>query len=333
MLPNAERRLSPGVSPQPAKAGDPLRPSSGTNVGRHYGATEGAFLFRDPPISPNNLTGPGPAETGDGSFGEDTTMLDDHDDHTGKVLVHFPSEETGIIDHDGWCTPEQAKEYEEGRAHMAKLRKQSEARRRRASKRYAVKPTERRRKALLDAILRITSLCSSHVRADKLVMAALWEPAEIWWPAFFGDWTACDAGSWRWKNILLDKFRSLRDAGQSAIPYLNADDREFYDSLPELIEVWRGADRRTLRNFPWTTDPAVAEFFAVHRRGWPFPNPVIGRAFIKKSDVFAAINGKDGRGEQEIILDPRRLRKLTIEDVSHIECGKARLARKLAEAA
>ena len=252
-------------------------------------------------------------------------MLGDHDDHTGMVLVHFPSEETGMIAHNAWCTPEIAKRFEEGRAAMAKLRKQSEARRRRASDRYAEKPTPRRPKALLDAIGRITSYCSSHVRTDKLVMAAILEPAEIWWPAFLDDWAACDAGSWRWKNILLDKFRGLRDEGQSAIPYLNAEDREFYDSLPELVEVWRGADRRTLRNFSWTTDPAVAEFFAVHRRGWPFPNPVIGHAFIRKADIFAVLNV---HGESEILLDPRRLRKLTIEDVSHIECGKPRQPRK-----
>jgi hypothetical protein len=154
------------------------------------------------------------------------------------------------------------------------------------------------------------------MRTKKLIMAAIWEPAEIWWPAFFNDWTVCDAGSWRWHIILLDKFRRHRDAGQSAIPYLDAESREFCNSLPELIEVWRGADRRTVRNFSWTTDPKVAEFFAVHRRGQPFPNPVIGHAFIRKADIFAALQD---RNESEIILDPRRLRKLTIESAAHIK--------------
>lgn len=250
--------------------------------------------------------------------------LPEGESREGKLLVHFPSEETGMIDHYAWCSPEQAASYEEGRRAMAQKRKRAQARRRRASDRYAENPTPRRRKAVLDAIGMITSLCSSHVRADRLIMAAIFEPAEIWWPAFLENWVSCDAGSWRWHIILLDKFRRLRDAGQYATDYLDADDREFYDSLPELIEVWRGADRRTLRNFSWTTDPATAEFFAVHRRGHPFPNPVIGHAFIRKADIFTAING---RGEKEIILDPRRLRKLTIEDVSHIKSGEPRLAR------
>jgi hypothetical protein len=241
---------------------------------------------------------------------------DEGDEHAGKMLIHFPSEETGLIAHDCWCTPEMAKFILDGRVYRAKLGKRNKARLRRASERYREYPTARRRKALLDAISRITSLCQSHIRTDKLVEAAYWEPAEIWWPAFLDDWSVCDAGSWRWHICLLDKFRRLRDSGQHAIPYLPAHDREFYDGLPELMEVWRGADRRTIRNFSWTTDPKVAEFFAVHRRGQPFPNPVIGHAFIRKADVFAAIAG---RNEKEIILDPRRLHKLTIESAAHIK--------------
>ena len=155
------------------------------------------------------------------------------------------------------------------------------------------------------------SVVTSHIRTEKLVMAAMWEPAEIWWPAFLDDWSICDAGAWRWHIILLDKFRRLRDMGHSAIPYLDAESLEFYNSLPEMIEVWCGADRRTVRSFSWTTSKATAEFFAVHRRGQPFDNPVIAHAFIRKADIFAAL---PDRNESEIILDPRRLRKLTIED-------------------
>lgn len=239
----------------------------------------------------------------------------DHAEGDGKVLLHFPSEETGLIAHDCWCPPELAKQILDGRAYRAKLEKRNEARRRRASERYRENATPHRRKALLNAISRITMLCQSHVRTDKLIEAAYWEPAEIWWPAFLDYWPMCDAGSWRWHIWLLGKFRGLRDSSQQAIPYLPADDRKFYDSLPELIEVWRGADRRTIRNFSWTTDPKMAEFFAAHRRGAPFPNPVIGHAFIRKADVFAAIAGN----EKEIILDPRRLRKLTIDSAAHIK--------------
>ena len=54
----------------------------------------------------------------------------------------------------------------------------------------------------------------------------------------------------------------------------------------------------------------------MHRRGRPFPNPVIAHAFIRKADIFAV---SQARNEFEIILDPRRLRKLTIESAAHIK--------------
>ena len=81
---------------------------------------------------------------------------DEGDEHAGKVLIHFPSEETGLIAHDCWCTPEMAKRILEGRTYRAKLEKQNEARLSRARQRYHDNPTSRRRKALLEAVARIT---------------------------------------------------------------------------------------------------------------------------------------------------------------------------------
>jgi len=232
------------------------------------------------------------------------------------VTVHFPSELTGMVPHDAQMSKEQAAQILEGRRKYAIYQRQIRVRLRKASAAYKENPTARRRKALLRAIFDITSACSSHIRTDKLIEAAWYEPPEIWWPEFFDAWSMCDAGAWTWRSWLLFKFRT----SQPAIPYLDDEDREFYDSLPELIEVWRGADRRTVRNFSWTTDKTTAEFFAVHRRGRAFRDPVIAHAFIRKADVFAAIGGQ---GEREIILEPRRLRKLTIESVAHIKQGDA----------
>ena len=117
--------------------------------------------------------------------------------------------------------------------------------------------------------------------------------------------------------------RHARDAGRWQVPphprpspaleYMPPEIRTAYDALPDLIEVWRGTDRKRVRNFSWTTKPEKAEFFAVHRRGMPFPNPVIAHAFIPKEHVFYADNG---RNEAEVVLDPRRLRKLTIESAA-----------------
>ena len=221
------------------------------------------------------------------------------------VTVHFPSELTGMVPGDAQMPKEDAEKILDNRRWYTIYQRRIRVRLRKASAAYKENPTPRRRKALLGAIFDITSAWSSHIRTDKLIEAAWREPPEIWWPAFFDAWSVCDAGAWAWRSWFLHKFRT-----QPAIAYLDDEDREFYDNLPELIEVWRGADRRTVRNFSWTTDKKTAELFAVHRRGRAFTDPVIAHAFIRKADVFAAIGG---RGEREIILEPRRLRKLTIE--------------------
>ena len=120
----------------------------------------------------------------------------------------------------------------------------------------------------------------------------------------------CD-NSWGYSRIVLGM---MRDCGP-ALEYMPPEIRAAYDALPYLIEVGRGTDRKRVRNFSWTTKPEKAEFFAVHRRGMPFPNPVIAHAFVPKAHVFYADNG---RNEAEVVLDPRRLRKLTIESAAHL---------------
>jgi hypothetical protein len=196
----------------------------------------------------------------------------------------------------------------EGRRKFAVLVREAKQKRELASDLYRRKPTPRRRATLIRAINNCTSYCNSHERTERLIEAAFAEPPEVWWPAFLDTWPMCDAGSREWKLFLLHKFRTCRDVGKHAFDFMPDDEREFYNSLPDLIEVWRGADMSTVRNFSWTLDPVKAEFFAVQRRGPRFPDPVIGHAFIKKSDVLVTIAG---RGEKEIILDPRRLRKFT----------------------
>jgi hypothetical protein len=189
------------------------------------------------------------------------------------VRVHFPSEESGMIEDWSMCTPEMAALIEYGRRCRKQLRKKDEAAVWRSARRYRAKPTPKRAKAWLHAISARCGHCSSHIRTDMLMETTMVAPAEIFWPAFIEQWASCDAGSWRWSTILLRQFRRFRDTGKPATQFLDPADElqkkdlDFYSGLPNLVEVWRGADRRTLRCFSWTTNPAVAEFFAVHRRG------------------------------------------------------------------
>jgi len=188
-------------------------------------------------------------------------------------------------------------------------RQRLQDRRAKESAAYLKKPTERRRIKLIEAIRNCTSLCNSEERAEIMMLAIMGEPSEIFWPVFLIDWPACDR-SWKWSWVILNLMRGHRDNGNPAIPYMESDDRDYYDDLPELVEVWRGTDRKRVRNISWTTDRKVAEKFATGMRGGAFPDPVIAHAFIPKQWVFYASND---RSEEEVVLDPRRLRKLTIE--------------------
>ena len=186
-----------------------------------------------------------------------------------------------------------------------------------ASELYRDQPTAQNRAALIDAIGNRTPLCNSHERAGVMVSMLYLEPPEIFWPVFMDTWPICD-DSWYYSGIVLGMMRDHKPA----LEYMPPEIRAAYDALPDLVEVWRGTDRKRVRNFSWTMKSEKAEFFAVHRRGAPFPNPVVAHAFIPKEHVFYADNG---RNEAEVVLDPRRLRKLTVESAAHLalEWGKA----------
>jgi hypothetical protein len=191
-------------------------------------------------------------------------------------------------------------------------RQRRQDRRVKASDAYRKEPTDRRRVALLQAIQDCTSLCNSEERAEIMFFAIVGEPAEIFWPTFLIDWPSCDR-SWQWSRHILALLRVHRDAGNPATEFIEAEAPDggiFHEDLPDLIEVWRGTDRTRVRNMSWTTDRKVAETFATGMRGGAFPDPVVAHAFIPKQWVFYASND---RSKAEVVLDPRRLRKLTIE--------------------
>ena len=105
-------------------------------------------------------------------------------------------------------------------------------------------------------------------------------------------------------------------------PFLAEADPEFYDSLPETLTVYRGADRSCIEaGVSWTTDRHVAEGFARGHRLLFNPDPVVATATVRKSEIFAATNG---RQESEILCLP---------DIERIEpFGTAASHRKEAEA-
>jgi hypothetical protein len=143
-------------------------------------------------------------------------------------------------------------------------------------------------------------------RLEALLRLVERQPSRVFWPAFIEGWPNCDA-TWLCQRELLKLLRAhhAEDPGPG---YLPGDCREFFDGLPDPVEVFRGCSRPRIQGASWTTNRAVAEGFARGHRGIRVPDPVIASAVIPKEVIFAAFTD---RQESEIVLDPRRLAKLS----------------------
>jgi hypothetical protein len=119
------------------------------------------------------------------------------------------------------------------------------------------------------------------------------------WQIFQRGWTCCDAVSPR---VIDDIMKVLLATSARGTDFLKGKDREFYDSLPTKVTVYRGAPRGSRGGISWTTDIAIAREFAEGHRGMYVPDGVIFERVIKKSDILTVSMDRD---ESEIILKPR----------------------------
>jgi len=84
-----------------------------------------------------------------------------------------------------------------------------------------------------------------------------------------------------------------------------------FQAAPAEITVYRGCEAGRERGLSWTFDPSIATKFA-HGKRVPNANPTLVTAVIPKQHVFAVILD---RSEKEIVLDPRRLRRVRKEAI------------------
>jgi hypothetical protein len=139
---------------------------------------------------------------------------------------------------------------------------------------------------------------NSHASCEAMVRLLVGRAPEVFWPALRDVWPACD-DTWKWKNFLLDLMLS-----QKIRPNL-----ERIKKWP--VRIHRGCTRARIRGLSWTIDRAVAEKFARGYLGIPVPDPVIAVAVVEREAVFVALHE---RNEGEVLIDPRRLRKLVVRD-------------------
>jgi 5-methylcytosine-specific restriction endonuclease McrA len=160
---------------------------------------------------------------------------------------------------------------------------------------------------LLDNIVNNASSVSAVVyRCNKpywIQIATMLRPVvpEEEWPGLAkGVWTATEFPHQQTNAVLITLFKGVP-------PALLMDERDYmaYERLPKNITVYRGLQGKRARvdGLSWTLDLNTASWFA-NRFG---QHGQVFKAVIPKKEVFFFTNA---RGEQEVVLDPRELRKV-----------------------
>lgn len=141
-------------------------------------------------------------------------------------------------------------------------------------------------------------ILSSEERAPRLVgLLAQASPATFWailaaeWPSFDATWGVADL------YMLL-----MRRHAAAAPRNLPGNGDEF--------KVYRGGTAARALGLAWTLDIATARGFAHGHRSIRVPDPIIATATVSREDAYLFL---DDREEQEVVLDPSRLRGLRIE--------------------
>jgi hypothetical protein len=161
--------------------------------------------------------------------------------------------------------------------------------------------------------------CSSYERTDRLgwiMVGASPSPSELLERSrrclrIFLEWgNMCDA-PWPWRSVFA---RALRAACSQIdlAEVLQPEARGWLLAAPPLVSVFRGCDRGRERGLSWTLDRSIAEGFA-HGKRCSNTEPTLVAACIPKAHILGVFLTRD---EAEIVLDPRRLRKVRIEPMA-----------------
>ena len=89
---------------------------------------------------------------------------------------------------------------------------------------------------------------------------------------------------------------------------MEEDELEVYNSLPEMVTVYRGVtsyNNKKLKVLSWTIDTEVAKWFANRFQG----KGQVYTATISKKHILAYFGG---RGEQEVVVDPSKLKDIKL---------------------
>lgn len=109
-----------------------------------------------------------------------------------------------------------------------------------------------------------------------------------------------------WQNAALVRHLLSNPNRQHARQMImDEDDLAKYNALPETFEIYRGCMSKNKNGMSWSLDPAKAEWFA---KRLSKKQPLVITGTVSKADVIAYFGG---RQEQEIVVDPRKVKNKT----------------------
>ena len=130
---------------------------------------------------------------------------------------------------------------------------------------------------------------------------------DVFWPVFLKTWPSCDA-TWDWRGPLLTLLRAAQKK-RPAIHYMKGDSIDLFNGLPDPTPIYRGCSASRVRGISWTIERSIALRFKRGHRFITVPTPVLAEAVVRKDAIFCTIAR---RNESEVLIDPRRLRRLTV---------------------
>lgn len=126
-----------------------------------------------------------------------------------------------------------------------------------------------------------------------------YEPPRIFWRVFQKIWPICDAT----RKAGDEFYEMLIDVrGSRGYRFLSGIEKEFYESLPDPVTVYRGCSKREISDpgISWTTDPKVAASFAHGHRGIPVPEGTVMKMTVPKTWVMTVCMERE---EHEVVVD------------------------------
>jgi hypothetical protein len=131
----------------------------------------------------------------------------------------------------------------------------------------------------------------SRERGRYFIELAEYMNGEQFWRILHNEWSGFDAIDHFVMEQLLTSFASDWEAD-----YLGAEDRAFYDSLPQIVTVYRGQNALSPIGLSWTTNFDIAKSFALGHRGYNCPNPIIIKASVAKQNIAGAYTDREESG-------------------------------------